>query len=260
MQKFVNVLCNVRVIKVLSILFLLMFSFFIVNDAKASFLEDTAGISASATLAPVDLAIAETAFKNIETRDSGYVVGSVALDGYDEAHDVHVYVTNAGNIIAYYLKDEPASKIVDWVGYSGGEMSLDGSKLEDALTKVCQVIGQTLSAVTYYDFRFPTATNIKIIADEGIRSNEFFKYLIPSSHTLLESSWSFATFYTTHSFGDQSLYIDGTPMVGYGDHPGGWRIANGILPASVLTPDIVHTANINTGLDSYGAVVFIYSE
>lgn len=233
--------------------------------AGASFLEDTAGISASAELAPVDLTVAETAFKNIETRGADYIVGSVSLDVYDESHDVHVYLTSNGNIIAYYLNDEPASKIVDWVGYRGGEMTLEGSKLEDALTKVCQTVGQSLTPVTYFDFRHPTASSIKIIADEAlITINETFKYLIPSSHTLSEASWSFAVLSTTNSYNDTSLYFDGVRIKYNSSHGTGWNIDDGQLTGGYTTPDLLHEVLISNGhvtyYDAYAAVVFVYSE
>lgn len=252
-------------IKVFAVLVLALSLTVIGHPAEASFLEDTAGISASATISPVDLTVAQTAFKNIERQDSTYIVGSVALDGYDEDHDVHVYITSAGHIIAYYLNNEPASKIVDWVGYRGGAMTLDGSNLEDALTKVCTVTGDTLPTVTYYDFRYPTANNIKIIADEEFvtSATDTFTYTIPSSITILEGSYSFAISVTSGSSYDPYFQIDGNTIQTFINPSVGWDIRNAEISSSYLSADVQHEVliyNARDYMNSFAAVVFVYSE
>ena len=50
----------------------------------AEFLDDEAGISAYGQLGYVDLDLAENAFKNVEQKTTEYIIGSVALDDYDE--------------------------------------------------------------------------------------------------------------------------------------------------------------------------------
>jgi len=254
-----------KTIKILTAFFFALSLFNTGYNADASFLEDTAGISASAELGPVNLELAETAFKNIEIRDNEYIVGSVALDGYDESFDVHIYLTSSGNIVAYYLNDVPASKIVDWVGYSGGEMTLEGSNLEDAMTNVCQTIGQALPSVTYYDFRYPTATNFEIIADEELsRTHETFQYQIPLTHIIQEASWSFASSVANASYSnDNVLRIDGVLINLHNNPPLGWTITYDIIPSTYLSKEVFHEVDIHNdsvGYDAYTAIVFIYNE
>jgi hypothetical protein len=103
-------------IRILSVCLLICSS--LAGYAQASFLEETAGISAGTQLYLIDLASAEKAFKTIESRDMTSIIGLIALDGYDASHDVHVYVTATGKMVAYYLNSEPASKVLDWVSYT----------------------------------------------------------------------------------------------------------------------------------------------
>ena len=89
------------------------------RTGNTSFLHSEAGMSAYAQLdGTVDLTKAEDALKTVEEATSEYVIGSVGLEGYDESHDVHIYVDSDGWIIAYYLADEKASKIVNWLKFA----------------------------------------------------------------------------------------------------------------------------------------------
>ena len=255
-----------KIIRMSVLIILALFIGTIHYPAEASFLEDTAGISASVTLSPVDLTVALTVFKNIEQQDSTYIVGSVALENYGEDHDVHVYITNTGHTIAYYLNTEPVCKIIDWKGYSGGDMTLAGSKLEDALNQVCIVIGQTLPAVTYFDFRYPTATHFKIIADEKVGSSgtEIYRYYIPSNHNVINASWSFALNKMSTANTYSRLLIDGSELCRITNPPNDtWRYLYGTIEPQYLTQDVFHEVSIYAGNSyyyTYAAMVFVYSE
>ena len=229
--------------------------------SAASFLEDEAGISASIQVAGVDLSLAETAFKNIEKKTASYIIGSVAIDGYGEDHDVHVYVDSGGHMVAYYLNTEEASKIIDWVNYTGGSMTLAGCKLEDALTKVCVAMFLNLPAVTYFDFRFPNAENIKIIVDEQSGdSTDTFNLQIPGTFIVYNRAYSHAAVQTGGGGHNAYVYIDDVLL----NHlsGGGWRIVEGQLDAQQLSPDVSHEIKIVgswTG-NSYIAIVLQYTE
>ena len=227
----------------------------------ASFLENEAGISASIQVTGVGIPLAATAFKAIEKQSDGYIIGSVALPDYDETHDVHVYVDISGNMIAYYLKEEEASKIIDWKHDPTG--ALAGCKLEDALSKVCEAMSVTLPTVKYYDFRYPNATSIKIITDEALRTTDTFRFMIPSNHIIYNSTWSHAVKDVEsypYSGSVSQLDIDGVLLheVSFNSN-GNWRILEGRITADLITPDIYHEiAILPSYANGYGAIVLQY--
>ena len=249
------------------------FLLFFVGFSSASFLEDEAGISARIKVDNVNLSQAETAFKYIEAQTDTYIIGSVAIDGYGESYDVHVYVDVSGDMVAYYLKSEPASKIIDWVNYSGGLMTLEGCKLEDALTKVCNAMLKSLPEVAYYDFRYPSAQKIEIIIDEekvkDLINEEKFKINISGNHTVINCTWSHAVFKNTtisNPSPDLGFNLDGVELHFISDNllNYSWTIWEGVVSLTALLPDIYHEFVI-TGADdekwaSYSGIVLIYSE
>ena len=228
-----------------------------------TFLENEAGISASVTLPSLNLQMVEGVYKNIERRDADFIVGSVAVDGYPENYDVHVYSNSSGDVIAYYLKAEPAAKIINWINYSG-TLTLQGSILELALTKICTAVGQVVPEVTYYDFRYPGGTNFKVIADEaiGFRS-EYFSYLIPSNYIIREASCSLAVSRQGGTGYDGSLYIDDVQLLITSVPSSGWGFESRTIDGQYLIRDVYHEVRLRSttsGMNAYGAVFFIYNE
>ena len=66
-------------------------------------LDEEAGISAYyKTPGAMTLSQARSAFRTIEIETNDYLIGSVAVPGYVEHFDVHVYVHKDGWILAYY--------------------------------------------------------------------------------------------------------------------------------------------------------------
>lgn len=232
--------------------------------SAASFLEEEAGISASVQLAGANLNQAATVFKNIETRTDGYIVGSVTVEGYGEDHDAHVYLDTSGHMVAYYLKTEPASKIIDWVNYTGGPMTLKGSKLEDALTKVCGAMFMTLPAVTYFDFRYPNGQRIKIIMDEKLGDGiETFRLFIPGGHAVYSASWSHgindAINYTRTNY----LRLNGSNLFTTGSNlPNGWNTYSGFIGSENIVNEVYHNFEIRSGdgQNTYSAILLIYRD
>lgn len=232
------------------------------SRARAASLDEIAGIAAKAQLSILDLSKAENAFRIVETREGTTLTGRVALDGYDASHDVHVYVTGTGRIIAYYLKDEPASKIVDWVGYAGGDMPLKGSKLEDAMLKVCRAVGQELPSITYFDFRYPGANTIKILADkQTLVAHKKLKYTSPAAGKILNASWSSAVHVDTAPVADDSvLCLDGKEVYRHSQPPVGWQIANADMDMSIFSEQTAHEMdiyNVHRNHRSYAAIVLV---
>ncbi|MDT8421325.1 MAG: hypothetical protein RQ754_12925 [Desulfuromonadales bacterium] len=242
---------------------------------SASFLENEAGISASIHVSGVNISQAASAFISIEKQTDTYVIGSVRLPDYDENHDVHVYVDISGDIIAYYLAAEPPSKIIDWKHYSGGLMTVDGSKLEDALTVVCSAMSLTFSEVDYHDFRYPFATDIEIIVEENsiANSTDSFSFMIPSVTNYVyvhNISWSHSVKVSHDGYTNnraQEILIDGN-IINSGTTTT-WNIWDGVIPEETISRDVYHSFSVvnnkvtTTASDSYtdhGALVILHSE
>ena len=232
--------------------------------AGATFLEQEAGIAAYTKVYAVDLIKAQLAFKNVEKKTDSYIIGSISLSGYPETDDVHVYVDVTGWIAAYYLAKEPASKIIDWLDYSGG--AITSTKLEDALVKVTNVLAVEMPYTNYYDFRYPEATKIMIVTDEKTGSGtESFKMLIPSNYVVYSRTWSLAI----HSYSrdwcnhDGNIKIDGTTLKS-GSACNYWGIWQGTITPTQLSPEIYHTISVYNKVgkcaNSHIGIVLLYKE
>ena len=167
--------------------------------AGTTFLEKEAGISAYVNIGQeIDLEKAETAFKSIETANESYIIGQIALDGYDPEYVApHAYVHKDGWIVTYYLKNESSGKIMQWNGYSGGKITT--TTLADTIKKICDAITFNYDTikddVKYYDFEFPNANRMMLITEwvEGsgeIVHSDQFNLTIPTECELYEASWS----------------------------------------------------------------------
>ena len=77
-------------------------------------LTQEAGISAYLqTASPISLNQVRGLYRTIEAETADYIIGSVSVPNYYEHFDVHVYVHTDGWILAYYLKDQVTSKMID---------------------------------------------------------------------------------------------------------------------------------------------------
>jgi hypothetical protein len=244
----------------------IIFSLF-AGNASASFLDDEAGISAyTKANTAINLNNAKNAFRTIERQTSDYIVGSVAIPGLPETEDAHVYVNQSGWILAYYLKDVPVSKIVQWSGYSGGTVTT--TTLADAISNVATSAGVSFSntPVKYYDFKYPGANRVMMIIDwlptDGTDSYDF---KTPGSYILNENSWSFrygglGGCYNTATYWQK---IDGTIFPdSSGSYSGtGYSAIYGTY-STILSPDVFHSVSIGTYCVGAAGVntVLVYQE
>jgi len=157
-----------------------------ISVEDSTFLQKEAGISAYTNIGAVDLERVKTIYKTIERKTDQYVLGSVELPGYDETQDVHVYVTTEGWVVAYYLKDQPAAIIMDYSGYTGGVITT--TKLDIALEVIYSTLGVSPPDVKYYDFRYPEANRLMIVADYCENGTDSFEINIPSEVVIFEES------------------------------------------------------------------------
>ena len=107
----------------------------------------------------------------------------MAFPDYPPSEDAHVYTQQDGWVVAYYMRAEPASKVVDWLSYSGSRMST--TKLHRGLSELCNSMGLVIKDVNYFDFRYPAANKMLILID-----GDTFKITIPSELMVYEKSFS----------------------------------------------------------------------
>jgi hypothetical protein len=215
----------------------------VAQDGPFGMLNEEAGIGAylSTTTTP-DLSGVGAAFRTIEDKNDQYIIGSVAVENYPESHDVHVLVTSDGWIVAYYLSSDPAAKIVDLIELRTTPDTLN-TKLESALATVAGAAGIPYSTPAFYDFRYPAATHLVLVADGG--AGDSFEVQLPSSFTYYEVSWSL------YSWAGGSYWkLDETLLGSAGP------LNEGVIPRTQLLPDAPHTVQV----DDYGALAVVYKK
>lgn len=227
--------------------------------SNMTFLEQEAGISAYSHVNSVDLDNAENAYKIVEAKTSQYIVGSVALDNYGETDDVHVYVDTAGWVVAYYLQEERPSKIIDWKAYEVSKQ-ISGSKLENALKKVCDAMLVPPGEIKYYDFRYPSATHMLIVVDETSGAEDTFRILIPATTFVFDRSWSLAVHKTGYSHLYGEIKLNGVSL--FSGNTQSWLIQEGSLSSTQLPADGSYNTFAvrawNASGWAYAAVMLIY--
>ena len=213
-----------------------------------NFPEDEVGISAYYNAqTTIDLNAARDAFRTIETETSQYIIGSVNVPTYDESQDAHVYIHADGWIMAYYLSNDPAAKIFDWYDYNANGGTNMKSKLENVLITVASVAGTPYFTPIYYDFRYPNATKMMLIAEHSGGGSDFTVEL-PFSFVFYERSWGLY-----QSYGGSSSWVLNGVQIGSAC----WDCVNqGFISAAQMPPDTTHTISVNT----HGGLALIYRE
>ncbi len=151
-------------------------------------LSSEAGISAYIQTADsITLSSVRGEFRTIETETADYIIGSVAVPDHPEQFDVHVYVHTDGWILAYYINTDPTSKIADVMA-----RTVNGTKLETVLSIVAGAAGYPMIDVKYYDFRYPNATHILMVAEDHENGRDF-TIEMPIDFAYFERSWAFYT-------------------------------------------------------------------
>lgn len=150
-------------------------------------IQDEAGISAWFNAGQaVNLALIAPLYRTIETQNSNYIIGSVAVPGYYENHDVHVYAHKDGWFMAYYLKGDPAAKIADIFGYPTEGLR---TKFEVVLNNLASTAGVAQPVLKFWDFRYPNANRVMLIG-ETAEEGDTFTLKLPSTFTFYERSWA----------------------------------------------------------------------
>jgi len=161
-------------------------------SVESSFLEEEAGISAYTNVGNIDLNKVKGVFKTIEKETDEYIVGSIELPSIDKDYYVHGYVQKDGLIVVYYMKEDPASKIL---GVTDSSIRENDENLKIALNSVSIALGVITKDIKYYDFRYPTANKMmKIIGKD-------FRFKVQSGIVVYEASFMNERRYGCASFG-----------------------------------------------------------
>ena len=158
-------------------------------DSNNSFigdkLDDEAGISAYyKTPDAIDLNDVRGLFRTIEMETSEFIIGSVAVPNYPEHYDVHVYVNINGWILSYYLKEDNVGKIVDVY-----HETINSTVFTTVIATVASAAGAPFTEATYYDFRYPNATNMILVFEDMDNGNDF-TIQVPSDYGYFERGWA----------------------------------------------------------------------
>jgi len=175
--------------------------------ANASFPVDDAGISAYVNIGSnVDLNKTYAAYEDVVNTSQTDIIGTIRIANYIGDSVPLVYVGADGWMIAYYPKADPASKIMQWNGYS--KPYVNTTTLSDAISKMATALGVNYENIKgnikYYDFRYPDATLMTMVVEAGPNS---FNFTIPDTMTLYNASYSH---YNREPYYTSILYVDGT--------------------------------------------------
>lgn len=237
-------------------------------SVKEQFPASVAGISAYLNVGrPIDLARAREVLQGVEAEGDDYLIGIVALEGYFDSQWPHIYVDTQGWMIAYYSKNDPASKLMPWVTYEGGV--LNTTTLEEALAVFTRNLframrlpfdfSQVEPNIKYYDFRYPEATRLLLIADSisaEEKAHDSCRFEIPMEVVIYEASWlHFAKGIRWNSW--TTFWIDDVQlnrMEGSGTY-----YTTNLMPTEFLIPTVAHTLYVWVHRGFAGiAVAFIY--
>lgn len=212
------------------------------EEAPTAFPVDEAGIAAYFNAnQPITLANVRDVFRTIEVETPDYIIGSVAVPGYPESEDVHVYIHRTGWLMAYYLAADPVAKIFDWRVYNGSAI---GTKIEKILTIVASEAGVPFPGATFYDFRYPNANRLMLIGETYQDGNDFTVWL-PGSFVFYERSWGLL------NFGYDSYWrLNGTTV----GNACGNCTNQGFLTSAQLLPGTTYTVQV----DDHGGLALVY--
>jgi hypothetical protein len=231
--------------------------------AGTTYLKEEAGISAYTNVGEaMDIEKVKSVFRTIEYETNEYIIGSVPLPDYEETEDVHVYVHKDGWVVTYYLKEEVVAKILDWNDYTTDE-KITGTKLEDGVSVVCNAAGVPIRDLKYYDFRYPNAEKLIIIADaQWTDGTDTFNIKLPGEFVFYDRSYSH---YAYDSQGS-TLKIDENEISSFGKCDDYSVTHYGQLSPTQLSLDTFHIVSLwhdedwYYGGEAFDAIVLVYRE
>lgn len=179
-------------------------------NANASFPVDEAGIVAYVSVgSSADLNKTYATYEDVLDTSPTHIIGTVRIANIIGESVPLVYVGADGWVVAYYPKAEPASKIMQWNGYS--QPYVNTTTLADAISKMATALGVSFEGIKgdikYYDFRYPEA-NLMTMIVETTQSTNYYNLTIPETMTLYNASYSHYGSGSSYAH----LYVDGTEI------------------------------------------------
>jgi len=254
---------------------LIVFSAKLTKAQEITFPVDEAGIAAYVKLDsdPEEMiqvlteALPYYSEKEVPRITSNYVIGMVEVENgmlrlVPHYSYPHLYIGLDGWMVAYYLKDEEASQIMQWKDYTPGAITT--TTLKDAIDFMVNMINSnddinvTYSGdVKYYDFKFPDANKMTLIAETASAyagGSNSFSLTIPG--TLQESSYSVyygGQYYNWYA----KLTVDGTEVFSDGCvECDDIRLKYGYYePLTLLETNIPHLITAKASPDRAGAFI-----
>ena len=148
---------------------------------QGSFLEAEAGFAAwTRVQGTFNLDLARRAFKTLDADTGNYLAGEVEVTFSGATSNPHVYSSQAGWLVAYYFRDQPAG-----AAWYTDAVKPPNNFLAMALRDVAAAAGVTTPFVNYYHFGYPLANKILVIHGNGAT-----EMMIPSDVLLYEASVS----------------------------------------------------------------------
>jgi len=187
-----------------------------------AFPEDEAGISAYVnTSQTIDLDKLKTIFTEVEEVGDNYIIGITPISDFGGDIDVHVYADTNGWIVAYFTKDEPAAKIMQWgkdTDVNNPQITeITTTTLEDAIIKAADAAGilWAVRDIKYYDFEYPNANGMTLfVRTRATEGTNITQVEIPATYTLYEASYYHYIYYMagyySYRYWDSKLKVDGT--------------------------------------------------
>ncbi|MCX6677041.1 MAG: hypothetical protein NTU95_03730 [Methanothrix sp.] len=251
-------------------------------DSGDAFPDGEAGIAAYiSTGQVVDLEKIKTIFSSVEKVGDNYIVGVVQIPDWGGNIPVHLYADTDGWMVSYLKKDEPVSEVMQWGSSDADNPTLGVIKsttLEDALYKAGDAagVGIVATGIKYYDFEFPNANQMMIIAKtQATAGSSIHQIEIPENYMLFDASYYHYVYYLSdygnyggygNYFADSILKVDSATIsdaaTSYqGDWVlGWWRSMDQYKGA--ISPGSLHTIEISYTLSDTGsagvATVLIY--
>ena len=240
---------------------------------RGAFPEDEAGLCAYInTHQTIDIEKVKTIFSEVEEVGDNYIIGVTNISDFGGDIDVHVYADTDGWIVAYFTKDEPAAKIMQW-----GTADVDNpvittittTTLRDALYKAGDAagIGIPSAAIKYYDFEYPNANGMTLfVRTRATAGTNITQVEIPADYILYEASYYH---YVTGDFSwsggstNSKLKVDGATIsdLSISGNYRKWSRAFGSYKGAITTGTL-HKIEISYGYDYHGsagvATVLIY--
>jgi hypothetical protein len=222
-----------------------------IPNAISSVLDREAGIAAYYQApSPVALSQVKGLFHTIEIDTFDYILGSVSVPSNWEEYDVHVYIHRSGWMLAYYLRDAPAAWLFDWQTCSG---TMNPTRFQAVLNHIATTLAMPTPALTYYDFRYPNATNV-LLAMEYVSAGwqqESFT-ILDTGFYYFEQSWGLGGNYGSYVNGrfDVAAYaeykLDGEVIV-RNTAKNTTRFDYGFLSPTQLPPNEPHAIAVYVG-------------